>query len=426
MQVKHRDFLIFSVIACVMLIFRGLYWVLNEIGVQWTWEYWGGRPSPDRSGILRNFALIIAGGIGLGLAGWRSWTASSQAKTALLQAKLAERGQNTERFQKSAAMLSDERRSVRQAGIYALVELAIADPEAHYMIIQRTLRGFVLEGLRIFKEENKHPPSGDILGRARPLSSSSHSPERTEFPDDLVSAIKAIGSVNQKVERTDAFPLLMHADLRAFPWRRDKLTIPRITMVLVDLREITFAVLKADLCVLRAVDFSGSGILGSFKAARITQAKFNRSKIYWTDAAADLDKGVFREAELENADFTEAHFIGIKFNPLKNFNPIFKETSVNDVDFANNDVGIEEKGAFWAWGDSPPRNFTNIDTITYFDPGAGGENRKAYQKNNRFGFPDETLMLPAELAQLQDEKVEDWERRIIAWREIKNNTKMQN
>ena len=71
----------------------------------------------EKHDVLRSLALVVAalGGlfIGLPLAVWRSTIASKQAQT-------AEMGHNFDRYQRGAAMLSDKRLSVRQAGIMAL------------------------------------------------------------------------------------------------------------------------------------------------------------------------------------------------------------------------------------------------------------------------------------------------------------------
>ena len=73
---------------------------------------------------LRNLVLIGSAVIGLPLVIWRSWLAHKQTR-------LSEAGQNIDRYRKGAAMLGDERLSVREAGIFGLHQLATAAPKEY-------------------------------------------------------------------------------------------------------------------------------------------------------------------------------------------------------------------------------------------------------------------------------------------------------
>ena len=77
------------------------------------------------STIIRNFGLVIAAGIALPLAIWRSIVAARQATTAQL-------GLLNERYQKGAEMLGSKVLAVRLGGIYALVRLARDDHSGDY------------------------------------------------------------------------------------------------------------------------------------------------------------------------------------------------------------------------------------------------------------------------------------------------------
>lgn len=84
----------------------------------------------------RNLALILGGVIALPLAIWRSGIAAKQVA-------LIEAGLNTDRYQKGAAMLGDERLSVRQAGVFGLTELAENNFEAYHVLVMKLLCSFV-------------------------------------------------------------------------------------------------------------------------------------------------------------------------------------------------------------------------------------------------------------------------------------------
>lgn len=84
----------------------------------------------------RNLGLIATGIIGIGLLVWRSVLADKQVK-------LSEKSQHIDLYQKGAAMLGDTRMSVRQAGIFALQQLAETDPENYFRTVQNLLCSFV-------------------------------------------------------------------------------------------------------------------------------------------------------------------------------------------------------------------------------------------------------------------------------------------
>lgn len=112
--------------------------------------------------IIQQLGLFLLAIIGLGLAIWRSLTAHrqaqaalDQARTAFRQAENAERAQNVERYTRAAQMLESERRAVRQAGIYALRELALFDPKNHRVLAIELLSSFIR--YRISEELTKDP-----------------------------------------------------------------------------------------------------------------------------------------------------------------------------------------------------------------------------------------------------------------------------
>ena len=93
------------------------------------------------SAIIRNFGLVIAAGIALPLAIWRSIVAARQATTAQL-------GLLNERYQKGVEMLGNKGLSVRLGGIYALARLARERPRDYHVQIIGFLCAFVRHASR--------------------------------------------------------------------------------------------------------------------------------------------------------------------------------------------------------------------------------------------------------------------------------------
>lgn len=91
----------------------------------------------------RNLGLIIVAVIGIGFAIYRSVKLHQQTKTAIRQADTSEAGLNIDRFQKGAAMLSDNQVAVRQAGILLLSELAIQNTQEYCDLVQKIICLFI-------------------------------------------------------------------------------------------------------------------------------------------------------------------------------------------------------------------------------------------------------------------------------------------
>ena len=79
------------------------------------------------------------------------------------QVRLAEAGQNADRYQKGAAMLGDGRLSVREAGIFALSAMVKRDPETYYLVVQKLFCSFMRDRSReqkeVFAKQRKESPT---------------------------------------------------------------------------------------------------------------------------------------------------------------------------------------------------------------------------------------------------------------------------
>jgi len=81
------------------------------------------------SEILRNFGIILAGGLGLWFAWARVKAADRQAKAAADQAVLARRDHVAELFNRAVGQLDDPKLQVRLGAIYTLRQIAKDFPD---------------------------------------------------------------------------------------------------------------------------------------------------------------------------------------------------------------------------------------------------------------------------------------------------------
>jgi len=159
----------------VILTLLGTLFMSGE-GVA-TWAFWGGEEL-DRSAILRNLGLVAIGVIGLPLAIWRGITAfqqaeaaNKQAATANRQADLAEKGQIIDRYQKGAQMLESDELAVRMAGVFALRELALNEPEEMYVLVMELLTEYLRNGS---KSRKRIDAGNDEVAPFEPLKGDFH------------------------------------------------------------------------------------------------------------------------------------------------------------------------------------------------------------------------------------------------------------
>ena len=81
------------------------------------------------SEILRNFGIILAGGLGLWFAWARVRAADQEAKAAAEQSALARRDHVAERFNRAVGRLAEERLEVRLGAIFTLRQVAADFPD---------------------------------------------------------------------------------------------------------------------------------------------------------------------------------------------------------------------------------------------------------------------------------------------------------
>ena len=81
------------------------------------------------SEIVRNWAIVLAGVIGVGIAFWRAFAHSRQADAQIKQAQIQQRAHITELFGKAVERLRDEKLEIRLGALYTLMRIARDFPE---------------------------------------------------------------------------------------------------------------------------------------------------------------------------------------------------------------------------------------------------------------------------------------------------------
>jgi hypothetical protein len=77
------------------------------------------------SELVRNYGLVVAAGVGVALAWWRSRASNRQAIAALQQAGVAQRNHVVEMFNRAVDQLGSEKLEVRLGAIYLSRESAV-------------------------------------------------------------------------------------------------------------------------------------------------------------------------------------------------------------------------------------------------------------------------------------------------------------
>jgi hypothetical protein len=122
------------------------------------------------SELIRNYGLVVAAGLGLVLAWWRSRASNRQAIAALRQAEVAQRDHVVEMFNRAVDQLGSEKLEVRLGAIYTLKRIS-GDPQyLDYRVpILETLTAYVRERSR---EDTGAEPPVDIREIMKILSES--------------------------------------------------------------------------------------------------------------------------------------------------------------------------------------------------------------------------------------------------------------
>lgn len=121
------------------------------------------------SEVLRNYAIVAGGAIGLGLAYWRGLALSRQSKATVEQATIARRGHITEVFNEAVGQLGNEKLEIRLGAIFTLQRVSSDFPEFRHYVVQ-VFTAYVRQ--QTFGKEPGMTPSSDIIEIVRFLTES--------------------------------------------------------------------------------------------------------------------------------------------------------------------------------------------------------------------------------------------------------------
>ncbi|MEP0518521.1 MAG: pentapeptide repeat-containing protein [Hyphomicrobiales bacterium] len=281
----------------------------------------------------RNLALILGGMIALPLAAWRSGIAAKQVA-------LTEAGHNTDRYQKAVTMLGDVRLSVREAGIFALTELAENNFEKYHVTVMKLLCSFIKDRSSEQKQEQSKERKRQMeleeqrvqraeLEQQNLPAFGRHIPQRrpTVALQDIIapdcqtaltglSALRKIATVNNCALVNIELDLnntnlsgasLIGADLRGAFF--EKANLQGVLLMGGDLEGafLNGADLKGaflDIARLVGVDLSGANLEG----AHLLKANLKRANLLGAQLSGAILAGTnLTEADLKGVDLTGAH-----------------------------------------------------------------------------------------------------------------------
>ncbi|WP_321341549.1 pentapeptide repeat-containing protein [uncultured Cohaesibacter sp.] len=280
---------ILLLLALILWSFRSEIWaLLSPAG----WDIESHFKNPNDIAHLRNLGLILLGVIGLPLAIWRSTVAQQQIF-------VAQKGQYADRFAKAAAMLSDDSLPVREAGIFALRELAMADPKGHYFPVQDLLCSFMRDaGRQAEEQEMENAQSALTLVP-------SHKPEEDDpapCTSDVTAALRAFSDLrtpkNKRREKDRGWePDLEKVRLTSFPGHSRAIDLSKADLREAQLQQAILVGASLRNAYLRQADLQGAALI---------KAQLQRADL----VEAKLQGACLIEAELQRADLTEAKLQG--------------------------------------------------------------------------------------------------------------------
>ena len=274
------------------------------LGTASQWRHISG-PNADASTLLRNLGWLFITAIGLPVVVWRSVVAQKQAN-------IAQMGQYADRFAKAVAMLGDEIMPVREAGIYALRELAISDPEGYYFSVQDLLCSFIRDAgskerreyqtsLQSYKDQQTNEiPIGFPVSKLKKV------PTLSQCNSDVVAALRTLSDLrlNKNIKREkerDWKPDLKYANFSGFPGHNRPINLQSANLTGAIFSRALFD--DAKFCNAHLLDASFQSTClcsASFEGATLLRANF-------TDA--DLDFTSFKFAHLKSAKFDRAYLL---------------------------------------------------------------------------------------------------------------------
>ena len=116
--------------------------------------------SVELSEVIRNYAIVLGGVAGLGLAYWRGLAHNRQAQAQQLQAEIAQRAHITEVFKDAVEQLGHEKLEVRLGAVFTMKQIGEDFSEFESPVVE-LLTAYVRERAGGYGEDEN--PSVDII-----------------------------------------------------------------------------------------------------------------------------------------------------------------------------------------------------------------------------------------------------------------------
>jgi Pentapeptide repeats (9 copies) len=280
-----------------ILLFLGVCLIgLVVIAGYWNWDFWGETTyhdgklvelRVDRGRVIQQSLFVVGGFVALFLAMWRTWTAKLQADASLQQVRIAQKGQNTDRYVKAVEMLSTDSAIGRRSALLALKEIAILDFPNSYLLVRQTLQAFIQEASDYCWN---HEEDDDAAVRARAT--------------DIADAFAIFGQLKASYD-----PLGQYlSGLTEYPYIRiDNIYLTKAACVFTDYTGCHFRGGKFDECqlihsILTGVQFENC----TFSNTLANYSDFAR--VRFRECTFKATESDFRQAFLEGAVFENVRF----------------------------------------------------------------------------------------------------------------------
>ena len=268
------------------------------LGEGWlSWTYWQqGGLNTSRSEVLRNLGLLALGVVGSFYGIWRSVIALMNVRAAQEQGRIAEQGNNADRFAKAAEMLSDDNPRVRTGAIRALARLAQDSVDRDHIPVMEVLTEFIR--IPPYQEAAKRAEARREAENARKeendAGANTDMPPPVQCPD-IHAALQVIAERNdaQKERENKVYfkPSLTRAKLRELDLRDANLTEAELSdanLTGADLAYATLTNASLDFADLTSANLDGANLTGADLAfANLTGASLDFAKGLTQEQIAD-------------------------------------------------------------------------------------------------------------------------------------------
>lgn len=139
---KAANLATLPLVAALLVIAIPLFEIDGSEAV-FTFKYWGGGENFNRMEVVRNFALIVGGFLGLWLAWRRIVLMDRQTTVALQDSKQKEMDHVAARFENAIALLESDSEMSRIAGVGAVRDLALKNSEEYLFQATDVIAAFI-------------------------------------------------------------------------------------------------------------------------------------------------------------------------------------------------------------------------------------------------------------------------------------------